>query len=100
VIYGPQFFGPAPRPDFTCGSCGQPVAELKPCTWDSDLAVGPCCQTHPDVCESCGYDHADCRCPARPASIPWTIARKPAAPAGAGLASIGPGLYVRTKGGN
>lgn len=27
-----------------CESCGKPVAERKPATWDPDLMVGACCE--------------------------------------------------------
>ena len=27
-----------------CGSCGEEVAELKPCTWDPDLQISACCE--------------------------------------------------------
>ena len=33
---------------FPCGSCGKPCDSLQPCTWDSDLMVGECCQIHSD----------------------------------------------------
>ena len=33
---------------FPCGACGEPCDSLQPCTWDSDLMVGPCCQIHSD----------------------------------------------------
>jgi hypothetical protein len=45
-----------------CGSCGQPVPELKDCNWNRELMVGECCRVHPDVCEACNRDHEDCRC--------------------------------------
>lgn len=31
-----------------CGSCGQKVAALEPCTWDATLQVGACCRLHSD----------------------------------------------------
>ena len=31
-----------------CGACGKPCESLKPCPWDSDLMVGPCCEIHSD----------------------------------------------------
>ena len=39
-----------PRPiahALPCESCGKPVEERKPATWDSTLMVGPCCEFDP-----------------------------------------------------
>lgn len=52
-----------------CESCGEPVAERRPATWDASLSVGECCFNHPatiddpvcpelarlfDLCETAG----------------------------------------------
>jgi hypothetical protein len=63
TIYDPQFFGPAQeRSEFHCGSCGQPVAELKPCVRDTTNQVCSLCETYIDnQCPDCGSDNLDYR---------------------------------------
>ena len=49
-----------------CQSCGAEVAELLPCTWDTDLLVGKCCvEELPEaectcVCSGDQADASDC----------------------------------------
>lgn len=49
-----------------CESCGKPVDERKPATWDPDLMVGPCCEFDlsgiPDVPTCEGLYRAIMRC--------------------------------------
>src|SRR5579871_649285 len=68
---------PSMKPEpLHCGSCGQTVLELQPCTWDPDLEVGECCLVHPDeqetgctlegiyddpTCTSCGHRKSEHR---------------------------------------
>jgi hypothetical protein len=82
-----------------CGSCDAICAELTPCTWDTSLLVGPCCQFHEDdmepACE-CRYidvDEVDARgCELHDSSSPWNVRQRVAeriAAQAAMLAEIG-----------
>jgi DNA-directed RNA polymerase subunit RPC12/RpoP len=67
VIYGIDYTtrtmsgGPDPSAKgepFHCGSCGQPVPDLKACVWDSSIQVGSCRETYIDnQCPDCGSDN-------------------------------------------
>ena len=40
-----------------CQSCGQPAETLIPCTWDTRLEVGECCEFHLDDLIETPADH-------------------------------------------
>jgi hypothetical protein len=71
MLYGPEYesgkigsltpFEPQQQ-SLTCDACGQEVAAVAKCIWDTDLMVGPCCETYTDHrCPDCGSDHLEFR---------------------------------------